>query len=124
MSENSLYKYSVKEGLEENLRKPEPFAQMIKYRRGHEQIASRGPWIYRKKRSNGIGLRRKQLSASASSWPESEHTPAPVPSPLAPVLALGSLEERACVLDTATSPLAPVLRARDRAEVEAQPHGW
>ncbi len=101
-------------------RKPEPCAQMMKNRRGHEQTVSRRPWVYRKKSSSGIGLRRKQVSASASPWPESERTPTPAPSLLVPGLALGSLEERACVLGTATSPLAlaPALRARTRRATE------
>jgi hypothetical protein len=73
-------------------------------------IMNKKIWIYRKKSSSVIGLRREQLSGSASSWPNSDCTPTLLSSPLAPELALGSLEERTCVVGAARSP--PVLQAR------------
>jgi hypothetical protein len=75
-------------------------------------IMNKKVWIYHKKSSSVIGLRRKQLSGSASSWPVSDRTPTLLPSPLAPELAFGSLDERTCVLGAAKSPL--VLQARTR----------
>ena len=66
---------------------------------------------------NGIGLRRKQLSVSGSLWPDSDRTSSHHHRHQQPLgVATGSLEERACVFGTTTSP--PVLQARTQRATE------
>ena len=68
--------------------------------------------VYRKKSSSGIGLRRKQLSASGSSWLDSDRPLSPSPS--VPSMAIDSFEEHPCVFVTAHPTSTHVSRNRSQ----------